>query len=270
MSQSTRRAKLSSGPPPLLYSFSELARGAAEAASLAACWPGLQFSAPAGDGHSVMVLPGFMADDGSTAILRAFLRRLGYRTVAWKQGRNMGASAQQKRLVKHVYRTMQRESAPITLIGQSLGGVYARELARQFPESVRMVISLGSPFGATHSSGVDSRVSGLVRLMSGETSHHHVGRRRQHTDQTEAPPVPCTAIYSKTDGVVSWQSCLERAGDQVENVELCGSHIGMSVHPHALHVIADRLVHDRTNWRPFDRSKLGRQFTYPKPFVAPD
>ena len=269
MMQSAPVAELSSGPPSLVYSLTELARGALEVASLGPLWPCLKASAPAGDGHTIMLLPGFMADDRSTFVLRSFLRSLGYRTLPWNQGRNNGSLEQQKRLARRFHRMVKRESAPITLIGQSLGGVYARELARLYPNHVRMVITLGSPFGATGSNGVNSRLQGLFRLMSGESSQR-ARQRRLHAEHAASPPVPCTAIYSKSDGVVPWQSCIERAGDLVENIELYGSHIGMAVHPHALHVIADRLVHDASNWRPFDRSTLIRKWVYPQAYVAPN
>lgn len=123
----------------------------------------------------------------------------------------------------------------ISLVGWSLGGIYARELAREYPSLVRQVVTLGSPFGAEN--GPD-----------GYDGAERAARRRT------APPVPCTAIYSKSDGVVSWEACREADGPQTENIEVTATHLGMGVNPLVLWAIADRLAQAEGAWKPFDRT----------------
>jgi len=248
--------------PSTLHSLTELPRVFFEAASLAYLWP-LLGQAPRGDGHAVMVLPGFTAGDESTAVLRRFLGRLGYRALPWELGQNTGSFALQERLVGRFEALTRAGGERISLVGQSLGGVYARELARRFAPRVRQVISLGSPFASRSPETTNSVVSRLFQYMSGMTRDDMHGYMLGFA--AEAPPVPSTAIYSRADGVVHWQSCLEYAGPQSENVEVHGSHTGMAMNPLVFHVLADRLAQADGQWRPFQRQDGCRALVYPQP-----
>lgn len=256
-----------SAPSPLL-SFAELPRTLCEAAGFTQLWPMLA-QAPRGDGHPVLMLPGFTAGDTSTLPLRRFLDRLGYETLPWLVGTNTGSLEVQSRMVLRFYRLVRTYRQPLTLIGQSLGGVFAREIARRFPDHVRSVITLGSPFGANAGQGTNPLVRQLFERLSGLTVREMRDRVRGGRDTGAPVSVPCTAIYSRTDGVVSWRACLERDTPLTENVEIVGSHSGMAMNPAAVHVIADRLAQPAGEWRRFDRDAGLRSFIYPEPSYAP-
>lgn len=201
-------------------------------------------NAPRGDGHAVLVLPGMLASDGSTFVLRQYLKTLGYQVHPWKLGRNWGPSTEIRQGIRDRFRELSdRYGRRISIVGWSLGGIYARELAREYPALVRQVITLGSPFGAGY-------------RVDGEPDASLAARLRP------APPVPCTAIYSKTDGVVPWEACLEIEGPQTDNIEVQASHIGMGVNALVLWAIADRLAQAEGQWQHFDRSGLKSLF-YP-------
>jgi len=248
--------------PSAWHSATELPRVLLEMSTLASIWP-LLGTAPRGDGHSVLVLPGFTAGDESTVVLRRFLSRLGYNALPWELGQNTGSYDIQEQLVRRFYKLTKSVEGKISLVGQSLGGVYARELANQFGPSVRQIITLGSPFSSTGPETTNALVGRLFRYMSG--MDHDQMRDQMLRFPKRPPPVPCTAIYSKSDGVVHWSACLEFPGDQAENIEIIGSHSGMALNPAVFHVLADRLAQAEGSWRPFQRDKGWRCLVYPAP-----
>ncbi len=206
--------------------------------------------APRGDGHPVLVLPGFSASDVSTAPLRSFLRRQGYASFGWAQGRNRGprpgVELAMLRRLEHLY---WRTGRKVSLVGWSLGGIYARELARQRPEMVRLVVTLGSPFASARSTNVDRLFEAVSGLSIDELDADFLRRMR------EAPPVPSTAIYSTSDGIAHWEACVDAHEDATtENVRVPGSHCGLGHNPLAVYVIADRLAQPEGRWRRFDLS----------------
>lgn len=210
----------------------------------------LQRLAPAGDGHPVLILPGLGASDISTHPLRAFLRRRGYWVHGWKLGRNIGDPMILKPLAERLHALRQRHGRKISLIGWSMGGLFARELAKLAPGDVRLVITLASPFAGPPGA---SNVQRAYKMLSGRDPKADTAlsaRLRQ------PPPVPVTSIYSRSDGIVAWQSCVEKAGAQMENVKVHSSHLGMGCHPHALFIIADRLAQPEGQWTPFQRGGL--------------
>lgn len=233
--------------------------------SLAYAWPWLG-SAPRGDGHGVLVLPGFTAGDDSTAILRRYLKRLGYAALPWELGQNTGSPEIQERLIHRFETLTEQYDQRISLVGQSLGGVYARELARQFGDRVRLVITLGSPFSSPGPESTNAMVSRLFQYLSGMNQEQM--RDQMLSFAPEPPPVPSTAIYSRADGVVHWSTCLEYEGEQAENIEILGSHTGMAMNPAVFHVLADRLGQSAGAWRPFDRKRGCRALVYPEPAPA--
>jgi pimeloyl-ACP methyl ester carboxylesterase len=197
--------------------LTEPARGLVDLAALLVAAPWLA-SAPRGDGHGVLVLPGLLASDTSTLPLRRYLGWLGYHVRGWDLGRNRGPTEE---VLAGLPRTLLDQARltgrPISLVGWSLGGVYARELARREPRHVRQVITLGSPFAPTD------------------------------------PPiaVPSTSVYSRLDGVVSWAACQEPETSRHQNVEVRCSHLGFGVDPATLWLIADRLAAPPGQHRPF-------------------
>lgn len=222
--------------------------------------------APKGNGHAVLVIPGFMADDKSTAILRRYLTGLGYETYGWGMGRNLGPKTGlfEEHLKDRVHEIADLHDGEISIVGQSLGGVYAREIARLEPEHVRQVITLGSPFG--HFGGTASFTEGLYENINGQTPYEIAEVMIDHLHI--APPVPNTSIYSKYDGIVAWKMSVQSDGDeQSENIEVNCSHCGMGFNPSVLYAIADRLAQDIDEWSPFDRKGL-LQLIYPTPEPA--
>ena len=213
---------------------------------------------PRGDGHPVIVYPGFGATDRSTAPLRHVLGLLGYRAVGWGAGRNSGMKPAWLAEGAAQLRSLGREHGrKVSLIGQSLGGIYARELAKLAADEVRCVITLGTPFTGPPDATNASR---LYEWVNGK--QHRTGPLRESV--RSAPPVPTTSIYSRTDGVVAWQCSIEEPGALAENIEIECSHVGMGVNPLVLHAIADRLAQPEGEWTPMRRDGL-RRFAYPEP-----
>jgi pimeloyl-ACP methyl ester carboxylesterase len=219
--------------------------------------------APRGDGHPVLVLPGLSASDASTRPLRTYLKAQGYAAHGWKLGSNHGPrpgveDAMDARL-KELSERYQRK---VSLIGWSLGGVFARELARRAPSRVRQVITLGSPFAS------EPKASNAWRLYE-YLSERKVDDWPDREAMKSPPPVPSTAIYSRTDGIVAWQGCREQETAMTQNIEVEGSHCGLGHHPAVLYAIADRLAQKDGEWSPFDRGGI-RELIYPDPNRADD
>jgi len=220
----------------------EPARTLATAGAMAALVPLLRW-APRGEPHPVLVLPGLMASDLSTRVLRTWLGKLGYPVVGWELGRNRGPTQEVvSELPLLVDRLARQHGSSVSVVGWSLGGIYARRLARRAPRQIRQVISLGSPI---------SRVA--------EVSDGGNGR-----SLARPLPVPSTAVYSRWDGVVDWRACRQRSGPRSENVAVRSSHLGMGHDPAVLWVVADRLAQPRHEWRPFERpTRFGLATLFP-------
>jgi hypothetical protein len=137
----------------------------------------------------------------------------------------------------------ERLGRKVSLIGWSLGGIYAREIARRRPAAVRQVITLGTPFAG---SGEHTNVGWIYKLLSGHSPRIDPALTAR---LRATPPVPTTSIYSRTDGVVAWQACLEARGPRAENVEVEASHIGLVCHPKVWRVVADRLAQPEGHWQ---------------------
>jgi pimeloyl-ACP methyl ester carboxylesterase len=210
----------------------------------------LLLRAPKGDGHPVLALPGFLASDLSMAPMRRYLKELGYDTHAWNMGRNLGGVASKRSALRDLLTGIHGQiGRKVSLIGWSLGGVYARDLALQMPDMVRSVITLGSPFAG------DIRATNATRLyeaLSGEAVDDNLEIRQAIAGDL---PVPATSIYSRTDGIVNWHTSLLRSSETAENIEVhLASHIGLGVNPAALWAVADRLAQPEGEFKHFDRS----------------
>lgn len=216
---------------------------------------------PKGDGHPVLVLPGFTAADGSTLQLRALLRRLGYRTYGWKLGNNLGPTPQIVRgLEKRLREINEKEGQPVSIVGWSLGGIYARDLSRRHPEYVRQVITLGSPIRMNP--GDPSAARRLWDTL--EPLHDREANGRMAEPEDTPLPVPSTAVYTRSDGVVHWRLCLEEKGPMSESVEVFGSHCGLGFNPSVAIVVADRLATEPDNWKRF-RAPVWAMAAFPRP-----
>jgi pimeloyl-ACP methyl ester carboxylesterase len=227
-------------PPPMLYQFLE-ARAGAEFASLMLMLPLLRMTAPRGDERPVIVLPGFMANDTSTWVLRRFLEEIGYSVTGWGLGRNTGPGQPLiERLIERAVTLNKGHGKKVNLVGWSRGGTIAREIARARPDLVRHVITLGSPVrggpGATSIGRMMQASTGMT-----EAQIHEMIRQRERTPIR----VPITALYSKTDGVVSWPASIDETNPDVEHIEVQSSHVGLGVNPQVFRIVAERLHQPR-------------------------
>lgn len=245
--------------PPLGFLFLE-SRAVLEFAALLPTYPLLR-RAPRGDGHPVLVLPAFMTSDTGTRVLRGFLRDRGYAVHGWKLGRNTGPSPETVAGIGRRFEELRkRYQKRVSVIGWSLGGVYARELARSFPADVRQVITLASPFRNLEAVNVPPFL--LTRR------HQHPKEAALRQRLCDPVPVPVTAIYSRTDGIASWQSCAVEPGPQSESLEVDSSHLGIGWHPIVLLTVADRLAQPEGAWAPFQPPKGWRWPFVPRVLAA--
>jgi alpha/beta hydrolase fold len=239
-------------PKSRLYR-AEPARAAIELSRFWAAYPVLlgPSGGPPGDGQGVLVLPGFMASDASTHALRRLLVDRGYPAQPWGLGRNLGPTAKVLAGLDGALADLYSHTGrPVSVVGWSLGGIFARGLAARHPEQVRSVITIASPLRVTaHADHKEMTNAG--RLF--------YALRRLHSDESwlpEAvlhapPPVPTTAIYSTTDGIVPWQSCLEFEGPRTESIMVNGSHCGLGHNVAAMPIVLDRLALPEGEWAPY-------------------
>ena len=203
-----------------------------------------------GDGHPVIVYPGLGAGAWSTGKLRNELTAAGFKAIDWGFGQNNGPRGSVEEWLKQLRdaaaAVQQSEQRTVSLLGWSLGGIYAREIARSAPSLVRQVITLGSPFAARPA---DTNAGWLYKILSGDKpSADHL------KFTTKSLPVPSTSIYSKSDGVVPWRGCLQPRGVQSENIEVEGvSHLGMGVNRDVMRLISNRLSQPEGAWHAFRR-----------------
>ena len=248
-------------PPPSSLLIALELRAPWELWSVLPSWP-LLARAPAGDGHPVIVFPGLSASDGSTLPIRGYLQNLWYDISGWNQGYNFGPRAGILQTAKRqVMDTCEVTGEKVSLVGWSLGGIYARELAKELPDCVRSVVTMGTPFSGSHTSTNAWR---LFELTSGKD----ITRELQQFDLPVAPPVPTTSIYSRTDGVVAWPASIQKpskSNPRTENVEVIASHIGLGLNPTAWWALADRLAQPEGQWKPFERRNALQRLIFPDP-----
>jgi pimeloyl-ACP methyl ester carboxylesterase len=192
---------------------------------------------PRGSGQPVLVLPGYGAGDGSTALLQGYLRFLGYHVRGWGRGRTHGdVQHLMPRVLKRLMSLARKSGQEVAVVGWSLGGYLAREAARERPDLVHQVITLGTPVIGGPKYTVVAR---------------HFHRRGIDMDAIEAEielrnqillRAPVTAIYSRTDAVVAWKACIDRNGSNVEHVEVRTTHFGFGFSAEVYKIIAQRLA----------------------------
>jgi pimeloyl-ACP methyl ester carboxylesterase len=191
---------------------------------------------PPGRGAPVLVLPGFGAGDGSTLLLRGYLRALGYAVHGWGLGRNGGDVPELiPRVAERTERIAERAGRPVRLVGWSLGGVLGRETTRDRPELVERVVTLGTPV-----------VGGPKYTLAGASYARRgvdLDEIERQVEEREAVPIarPVTAIYSRNDAVVAWKACIDRYSTDVEHVEVEASHAGLGFSARVWEIVAERL-----------------------------
>ena len=244
--------------PHISLLMTESIRALSELALLGVTSPLLR-GVPHGDGHPVIVCPGFLGGDRSTVFLRQFLREKGYNVQGWNLGQNLGLKTsghEGEHLAEQIIHLYRKTHRKVSLVGWSLGGIMAREAAKQMPDQIRQVITLGSPFGGgTHTSNIKwlyERVTGH-RQGDGTLSDLELNLKN--------PPefVPSTAVYTKGDGVVSWQACMEPKAALTDNIEVYASHCGLGMNPVVFSLIGDRLSLEDGKWSKYDAQSSGLQ-----------
>ena len=222
--------------PPAPAGLLREARSALELPRLMLHLPRL-LRAPRGDGATVLVLPGFGAGDGSTAALRSYLRLQGHRALGWGLGTNRGdVPTLLPRVAARVAAAAERAGAPVALVGWSLGGVLAREVARDRPGLVSRIVTLGTPVvgGPKYTA-----VAGFYRSRGVDLDAIESAVAARYAKRLETP---VTAIYSRSDGVVSWRACIDERSLHVEHVEVETSHLGLGFSPEVYAIVAARLA----------------------------
>jgi len=202
-----------------------------------------------GDGHPVLVVPAFLRGDRYMLPLRRFVGDCGYAVSAWGLGVNIGPTeailAGIERRLDELCAQHQRK---VSLIGHSLGGAIPRELAKKRPDAVHQLITLASPIRLPTASPMEP----VYRLLS---PWHSPSSRGVYAVLNEPAAVPTTAIYTRSDGIVAWQSCLEADGPERESIEVAGPHSTMARNPAAWRIVADRLAQPEGRWRPYAESQ---------------
>jgi pimeloyl-ACP methyl ester carboxylesterase len=234
------------GPPPSVLALLEAPRALAEYASFATV-SRLLVAGRDGQGRPVLVLPGLLADDRSTRPLRRLLNSAGYTAYGWRLGMNIGPTP---RIISGMDAVLDEitdvHGEPASVIGWSLGGMLGHDLVSRHPGAIDRLITLGSPLYSTDPS--QSRGS----LFYDEYAAAHLP---EYSRDSWRPPaalsMPATSIFSKTDGVVRWQTCLHPPGPLRENIEVYCSHCGLGCHPAAAYAILDRLAAPTDPWPKF-------------------
>ena len=199
------------------------------------CAPPVE-NVPKGDGHAVVVFPGFLTGDWATRGLINWLKAVGYNAIGWGSGMNWGPTQSAlERCETLLDEAAERTGRKVTLIGRSLGGLYAREIAKDEPDKVVRVITLGTPIKFP----IATPLSPFAEMLSSNFDPAFVKRQG---DLTRNPPVPVTAFYSRKDGIVPWRSCLVEESPTAENIEVDSPHTIMGSNPMAMRIIAERLA----------------------------
>jgi pimeloyl-ACP methyl ester carboxylesterase len=189
----------------------------------------------------VIVIPGFGFTDRSTAFLRWYLARCGYDAKGWGLGRNMGRKTiglHNERAIAAIEEQARRAGQPVALVGWSMGGIVARMVARARPDLVSRVISLSAPFTGDPYA---NRAWPLYEKLAGHRLDDPVASR-QIARSKQPPPVPALAIYSRSDGIVAWDCCIEEERPRTANVEVSAGHFEIGFRPSVLRLVADELA----------------------------
>lgn len=270
MSSAASRFVADLRPPRLRHSISEFGRVGLEAGASALC-RGIFKTLPAGDGHTVMTIPGFMGADGSTAMLRRFLKDRGYRAVPWGFGRNasearagsmeefMAHRAQvEERLAGRIAHEFMASGRKLTLIGWSLGGLYAVALAHRYPQWIRQVITLGTPFGDPRGTALYSVMARRNQRPPEADSEEALRRWVDYTYSGGELQVPILTLYSESDGIVGKGIARCEADPRyVTNMAVMASHVGFPFNPLVFAVIANHLVAPERRWRICQNRRIG-------------
>jgi len=248
------------GSVPLPFFLTDHARSLMTFGCLAAALPILA-RAPRGDGRPVIVLPGLGAGDLSTRPLRSYLQSIGHEASGWGLGINLGPTRKVLNGITPIVEELAAlHDSPVALVGWSLGGVFARAVARQVPEAVSQVITLGSPFRFEHPHQARS-----IKIYNRLSPFHAPEHELPESDiRLPVLPVPASSIYSRLDGIVDWRSCIDHVDSSHENIQVWASHLGYGHDPTVMWAVADRLAQPAGTWQPFVPPQIA-ELAFPSP-----
>lgn len=211
-----------------------------------------------GDGHPVVIFPGLGTDGTAVAPMRKFCESLGYHAIDWGRGFNRGPQgdidAWLADLRGHITDLLGGFEQSATFIGWSLGGIYARELSKTMGGGVRQVITIGTPFNA---SADHTNVGWIFRMLSGSAPSFD---EPMSARLRKPPSVPTTSIYSRSDGIVAWQTCRhDVAARHVQDLEVSGSHVGLGWNRAVLRIVGDRLAQTPGRWLRYEQESVDRK-----------
>ena len=224
--------------PPGRRGLAGEALGAVQLGRMLAAAPRLA-RAPRGDGGPVVDIPGWRAPESSMAPIRRYLRWLGHDARTWGLGTNLGNPQRDaERMAVSVADLAERAERPVALLGWSLGGVIAREVAREIPGLVSQVITYGSPVvgGPNHT---------IAARNYDPAERARIERLIERIAEEDPLRVPVTTIFSRRDGIVAWSACIDRSTPGVRHVEVRSTHLGLGIDPDVWQVVAETLAGDR-------------------------
>lgn len=247
------------GSPRTLHSILE-PRALLELALLPAALP-LLLQAPRGDGHPVLLLPGFLADEKSLIALKLFLQSKGYAVHTWGLGRNLGFRSKHASALPQKIRYLHYAAGrKVSLVGWSLGGVFSLYGAESTLECVRSIITLGSPISVDAAGSQSPRaIKALYRLASHRlgAAAHVMQPRAKTLRERRRLALPTSCLYSLGDGVVPPQEATIDGDPALhENIQVPGSHLGLGFNGIVLAIVADRLAQPEVGWKPFQPQGL--------------
>ncbi len=223
-------------PPESGLGLASWMREIAEAARATLAKPNYPDDLPRGNGETILLIPGFLAGDWTMHPLRDFLHHQNYRVEFAGVALNLGPT---KGLMPHLEQTVERlyaeSGAPIVVVGQSLGGAFARALAHRHPDKISHLVTLASPIHFP----IATPLEAIVKLLAPLHGPDVVSLREEIE---RAPPVPVIALYSKDDGIIDWHCCLQDESADCINVEVSGAHSAMGFNPEAQAAIAHALA----------------------------
>ena len=242
--------------PPALYKLAAEWRVAIEA-PLFLSVPWRKLPIPKGDGHPVLLLPGFMTPGASMGPLARRLSKLGYRAQTWGEGLNLGTSPElMERLVAKLEQLRNETGMQVSLVGWSLGGIMSRKLAVKRPDLIRRVIMLGSP---VHGTATSTRVGALMAVVE-KTKKTTVIKRKGTPIRPAQCKVPIVSLFNRFDAIANWKNCFETESEQAENIHVTASHFGFGVNPVVMQVITDRLAEPRSGFHPYHAPEFAHAF----------
>ncbi len=245
--------------PPALYKLAAECRIAVEA-PLFLSVPWRRLPVPKGDGHPVVLLPGFMTPDASMRPLARELSKLGYRAETWGEGFNLGSKPQlMERLITKLETLRAKTGMQVSLVGWSLGGIMSRKLAVKRPNLIRRVIMLGSPI---HGTATSTRVGALMAMV--EKTRKTTVIQRRGTPTRPAPcKVPVVSLFNQFDAIANWKNCFETESPNAENIHVTASHFGFGMNPAVMQVLTDRLAQPRSGFHPYHAPGFAHSFIQP-------